>query len=87
MGGLENLAEHACTCVNYISAAEGFTVRKQQLFSAFKFQRVVWLGHENTQEGALIRAVCKKWNGYTRSSMSTGRLFFRFCILTQLLDF
>lgn len=37
-------------------------MRKQQLFSAFKFQRVVWLGHENTHEGALIRAVCKKWS-------------------------
>lgn len=82
-GELENLAGHACTCVNYISAAEGFTVRKQQLFSAFQFQRVVWRGHENTHECALIRAVCEKLNGYTRSSMSTGRLFFRFCILTQ----
>lgn len=86
-GGLENLAEHACTCVNYISSAEGFTVRKQQLFSAFQFQRVVWRGHENTHGCALIRAVCKKLNGYTMSSMSTGRLFFRFCILTQWLDF
>lgn len=55
-GGLENLAECACTCVNYMSSAEGLTVWKQQCLSVFKFQRVVWLSPKNLHEGALVRA-------------------------------